>query len=159
MRYFSLGCSLFVFWLLLSGHYTAFLITLGLLSTALCVFLASRLKILDYEGHPVHLILGTFIYYPWLVLEIFKAAIDVSKIVLSPSLPISPVLFKIKSTQKTHLGVATYGNSITLTPGTITVEAQDNELTIHALTKAGAKELQSGEMDKRVTIFEDEGDQ
>lgn len=158
MRNFSLGCSLFAFWLLLSGHYTPLLLTLGLFSVILCVFLSSRLKITDYEGHPVHLILGTFIYYPWLVMEIFKAAIDVTKIVLSPSLPISPVLFKIKATQKTHLGIATYGNSITLTPGTITVEAQDNELTIHALTADGALELQSGEMDERVTVFEDEGD-
>ncbi len=158
MRYFSLGCWLFAFWLLLSGHYTVLLLIFGVLSVCLCVFLSSRLKITDYEGHPVHLVLRTFTYYPWLVMEIFKAATDVAKIVLSPSLPISPVLFKVKATQKTHLGIATFGNSITLTPGTITVEAQNDELTIHALTQAGARDLLSGEMDRRVTEFEDEGD-
>ena len=71
-------------------------------------------------------------------------------------MPISPQLLRVKTTQKTGVGVATYANSITLTPGTITVEVnrRDSELLVHALTKAGADGLAAGEMDRRVTVME-----
>ena len=65
-------------------------------------------------------------------------------------------MIKIIATQKTHLGVNIYGNSITLTPGTITVEAQGQELMVHALTQAGANDLKTGDMDRRATAFEAE---
>jgi multicomponent Na+:H+ antiporter subunit E len=52
------------------------------------------------------------------------------------------------------VGVATYANSITLTPGTISVDVREGEILVHALTKEGAAGLLSGEMDRRVTRFE-----
>jgi len=156
VRFLSLGILLFAFWLLLSGHYQTLLIVLGLVSVGICLYLAKRMQITDYEGHPIHLAAGAITYIPWLVLEIIKSTIDVTKIVLSPSLPISPTMIKIIATQKTHLGVNIYGNSITLTPGTITVEAQGQELMVHALTQAGANDLKTGDMDRRATAFEAE---
>ncbi len=156
MRYLSLGGILLCFWLLLSGHYTIFLISLGILSAALCVVIARAKELADIEGHPVHLLPGALTYFPWLIFEIIKATLDVTKVILNPKLPITPNLLTVKASQKTPLGVNIYGNSITLTPGTITVEATGNTLKVHALTEASGAELASGAMDVRVTAFEGE---
>ncbi|MEX0752031.1 MAG: Na+/H+ antiporter subunit E [Xanthobacteraceae bacterium] len=154
MRYVSLAGFLFVFWLALSGHYTPMLIAAGAASAVLSLAAAARLDIVDAEGHPVHLLGRTLTYYPWLAVEIVKSAWGVTKVVLNPRLPISPTLTKLKAGQRTTAGIATYANSITLTPGTLTVGVQGNELVVHALTKDGALELEAGAMDRRVTQFE-----
>lgn len=156
MRLISLGCFLFVFWLMLSGHYEPFLIVLGILSCAICLYMASRMRIIDSETHPVHLLARAPRYFTWLAVEIIKSAWTVTAIILSPRLPISPTVVKVAPTQKTSLGVTIFGNSITLTPGTVTVLARKDLLTVHALTKAGAADLKEGGMDRRVTVFEGE---
>lgn len=154
VRAVSLAGFLFAFWLALSGHYTPGLVAAGAASAALCVFVASRLRVLDAEGHPVALVPATFTYYPWLAWEIAKSAWTVAKIILHPRLPISPVMTVVKAGQRTTVGIATYANSITLTPGTITVAVAGDALTVHALTRAGADDLEAGGMDARVTRFE-----
>lgn len=156
MRIISLFVFLMVFWLLLSGHYSAFLIGLGVLSAGLCILIAYRMKIIDSEGHPAHLLVRVPIYFPWLMWEILKSTIDVVKIILHPKLPISPRVFHLKAEQKTSVGVNVFANSITLTPGTFTVKIKDDDLLIHALTEDGAKSLQTGEMplNKKVVEFE-----
>jgi multicomponent Na+:H+ antiporter subunit E len=156
MRVVSLAGFLFAFWLALSGHYTPVLIAAGLASAALCVFVAGRMGILDVEGHPVHLARGAITYVPWLVREIAKSAWAVTKIILRPGLPISPTMTVVKASQRTPLGVNVYANSITLTPGTITVGVRDNLLTVHALVREGADDLEAGGMDRRVSQFEGE---
>lgn len=110
--------------------------------------------IIDGEGHPIAMLPRTLTYYPWLAWEIFKSSIDVAKIILSPSLPISPTMTLIKARQKTAVGIATFGNSITLTPGTITTAVSGDEVTVHALTRDGANDIQSGRMNQRVVKFE-----
>lgn len=154
MRFLSLGISLFVFWLVLSGHYTAFLISMGVACTLAILALAHRMKIVDSEGHPVELVVGALTYWPWLLWEIVKSAWTVTKVILSPKLPITPTLTRVKATQKSALGVNIYANSITLTPGTISVEVQNNEIVVHALQKDGADDVEGGGMDARVTQFE-----
>ena len=154
LRLVSLGCALFAFWLLLSGHYTGLLITLGVLSCLGILALAHRMRVVDEEGHPIHLALGALTYWPWLIVEISKSAWGVTRLILDPKLPISPTLIKVKSSQSTRVGVNIYANSITLTPGTISVEVESNDITVHAITKEGAAELNEGAMDRRVTTFE-----
>lgn len=154
MRALSLGCVLFVFWLLLSGHYTALLLTIGILCCAGIVALAIRMSVLDEEGHPVHLVVGSLTYWPWLVFEIAKSTWGVARLILDPKLPISPTMIKVRASQKTRVGVNIYANSITLTPGTISVEVEDDEILVHAITEGGAEELSEGDMDRRVTAFE-----
>ncbi len=85
--------------------------------------------------------------------QIVIANIDVARRVLSPSLPISPTLIRVKASQSTDLGQAIYANSITLTPGTISIDVEDGEILVHALTREGAQSLLDGEMDRRVTIM------
>ncbi|MGE0565076.1 MAG: Na+/H+ antiporter subunit E [Pseudolabrys sp.] len=154
MRYFSLGISLFAFWLALSGHYTPFLITAGIGCAALCVYAAARIDLVDREGHPIHLLPAAALYFPWLIAEIGKSAWSVTRTILSPALSITPTVVTLKATQKTTEGITTYANSITLTPGTITVGVSGNELTVHALVKEGAEDLEAGGMDARVSRFE-----
>lgn len=154
MRTLSLGVVLLAFWLALSGHYTPFLIAIGLAAVTACVWLARRMQILDFEGHPVGMLAGAATYFPWLSFEILKSALTVSKLILSPRLPISPTMTTVKAQQKTSVGNATFGNSITLTPGTITTGIIDDEVTVHALTTEGADDIQSGRMNQRVAQFE-----
>lgn len=155
MLYASIGLVLSSFWLLLSGHYTAITIPAGILSVLGVLALTRRMDIADSEGHPIHLLpRAVFSYWPWLVKEIVKAALDVTKIILDPKLPVSPTLIRVKVSQRTPVGVATYANSITLTPGTITARVTGDEFLVHAVTRAGAEDLAKGEMDRRVKTFE-----
>jgi multicomponent Na+:H+ antiporter subunit E len=154
MRIISLAGFLLAFWLALSGHYTPMLVAAGVVSAILCALAGVRMRVVDAEGHPVHLFVGALTYIPWLLLEIAKSAWAVTKVILHPRLPISPTMTVVKASQRTPLGVNIYGNSITLTPGTITVGVNGNELTVHALVKDGALDLEAGGMDRRVTQFE-----
>jgi multicomponent Na+:H+ antiporter subunit E len=154
LRTISLTTVLFGVWLLMSGHYTPFLLGLGGLSTILVVAIALRMNVLDHEGHPIHLgsrILG---YWVWLIIQIVWANVDVARRVLSPSLPISPQMLKVRATQRTELGRVIYANSITLTPGTVSVELEGNEILVHALTAEAAAELREGAMSRMVTSLE-----
>jgi multicomponent Na+:H+ antiporter subunit E len=94
------------------------------------------------------------LYWPWLLWEIVKANWDVAKIIANPSLPISPTMMRVRASQKTDLGKAIYANSITLTPGTLSVGLEGDEITIHALTRAGADGVVEGTMDRKVTELE-----
>jgi multicomponent Na+:H+ antiporter subunit E len=154
MRYISLSILLFAFWLALSGHYTPFLISVGAVCSIACVLVARRLKTVDQEGQPIELFGRAFTYFPWLIWEIVKSAWSVTKIILHPRLPISPTMTVVDASQRTAAGIATYANSITLTPGTITTAVRANRLTVHALVRDGALDLEAGGMDARVKQFE-----
>ncbi len=154
MRIVSLAGVLFAFWLALSGHYTTVLIAVGAGCAVLCALATSRIGSADPEGHPVHLLGRAITYFPWLLWEIVKAAWAVTKVILHPSLPISPTMTVVRATQRTTVGLATYANSITLTPGTISVGISGHDIVVHALERAGADDLESGGMDRRVTKFE-----
>jgi multicomponent Na+:H+ antiporter subunit E len=151
---FSSAIVLFVFWLLLSGYFTPFLVTMGAVSAVAIVLLGRRMELIDHEGHPVHLSWRALGYWSWLIKEIVKSAWDVSRIIISPRMPVSPQLVLAKTSQKTSVGVVTYANSITLTPGTISVDVRPGEILVHALTREGAASLLEGEMDRRVARFE-----
>ena len=147
----SLGLVLFCIWLLLSGQYNVFVISLGIISVLVVLYIISRMDLIDREGHPIHLTLGAITYLPWLIKEIIKANIDVVKRILSPSLNITPTLLRVKVSQTSDLGQVIYANSITLTPGTISVDVANGEILVHALSFEGAETLTEGEMDHRVT--------
>jgi multicomponent Na+:H+ antiporter subunit E len=157
MRAISLTICLFAFWLALSGHYSPFLVAVGAVCALLCTAAALRMRIVDQEGHPIQLFGRFLTYLPWLMVEIAKSAWAVTKIILSPRMPISPTMTVVTASQRTTVGVATYGNSITLTPGTMTVGQHGNELTVHALVRESALDLEAGGMDRRVLRLEGGG--
>ena len=150
----SIAASLFVFWLLLSGIFTPFLVAAGIGSAAAVAWLAARMEIADREGHPLHLSGAVFTYWPWLVKEILVSGWTVTRIIVDPRLPISPTLKRFRPSQASAVGLVTHANSITLTPGTITIEAEHGEFLVHALTREGADGLEGSEMDRRVARME-----
>lgn len=156
IRGLSVAAGLFVFWLLLSGHYTLFLVAAGVGSAIAVALFAWRMEVVDREGHPVHLTLGVLTYWPWLLKEIAKAGWDVSKIILNPKLPISPTLVRFRPSQRSVVGLVVHANSITLTPGTVTVEADRGSFLVHAVTRSGAEGVVDSEMDRRVSRLEED---
>ncbi|MDO8448241.1 MAG: Na+/H+ antiporter subunit E [Rhodoferax sp.] len=150
----SLFVSLYLFWLLLSGFFTPFLLSAGVGCALAVVWFARRMDVVDAEGHPIHLGPRALLYWPWLLKEIVKSSWDVSKIILHPGLPISPTLVRFKPSQMTDVGLVLHANSITLTPGTITIEANAQEFFVHGLTRASAQGVIDSEMDRRVTACE-----
>ena len=150
----SAACILFAFWLLLSGYFEPFLVGAGAVCAIAVVWLAHRMDVIDHEGHPIDLGWRAMTYWPWLFKEIAKSAWDVSKVIVNPRLPVSPQLLRVKATQRTTVGLVIYANSITLTPGTISVEVNEGTILVHALTREGAAALAEGDMDRRVTRVE-----
>ncbi len=154
MRAGSLVLTLFATWLLLSGVYEPFFIILGLISCVVAVGIGIRMDVVDHESHPIHLTRRFPGFLLWLAKEIVVANIDVSKQILKPRLDIHPRVIRLKPSQHDELGIVIYANSITLTPGTVTIDIDDGELVVHALTADSAADLQGGEMDRRVTALE-----
>ena len=138
-------------WLLMSGIMTPLLIGLGVASCILVLIITTRMDIVDHESAPIHLTWRSILYLPWLTWEIIKANIDVARVVLHPKLPISPTLIHVKPTQTSDLALVIYANSITLTPGTISVDVDHGDILVHAITRDAAAGLENGEMDQRVT--------
>lgn len=150
----KLAGALFAFWLLMSGIYTPFLVLSGLGAALAVAALARRMEVADREGQPLHLVPAALAYWPWLALEILKSGWTVARLILHPRLPISPALARFRPSQESTVGLVTHANSITLTPGTVTIEARHGEFLVHALTAEGAAGLAGSDMDRRVRRFE-----
>jgi len=140
-------------WLLWSGIYKPLLLALGLFSCLLTIYIKHRM---DYFATDVFALRfgGRLLrYWLWLAKEVVKSSLDVARIVLSPSLPISPQIVRIKASCEHPVDQAILANSITLTPGTLALDVHGGEIIVHALTQAGADELKQGEMDRRVAAL------
>ena len=157
LRAFGLGAILFGFWLLLSGHDTPLLLSFGVLSCVLVVYLSMRMEVVDDEGVPLQALGRVMLYLPWLLKEIFVANITVAKVILTPGLPISPRMVVFHGTQRTDVGRALYANSITLTPGTITTGVEGQDYQVHALLGADLDPADQAQMDARCTRAEGSG--
>jgi len=145
---------LMLVWLFLSGHFDATMITYGVLSSAFVVWLMAHLRILDSEALPIQLGIRPFLYLPWLVKEVVLSNIAVARVILDPKLPIQPRMLRVRASQKSDVAQVIYANSITLTPGTVTLDVRNGEFLVHALTNQSAEGLLSGEMDRRVARLE-----
>ena len=143
---------LFGFWLLMSGYYTPLILSLGVISCLLCVYLTIKGKFLDNETLPIYFFPRLIQYTLWLIKEILKSNIQTAKVIIMKSE--EPELFSVKATQKTNEGKVTYANSITLTPGTVTTQINNDIFEVHALTKDFGDDVRSSEMDKMVTWLE-----
>jgi multicomponent Na+:H+ antiporter subunit E len=156
MRLILVLVALYAYWLALSGHYEPWFVASGfVLSLGVVAFCWAK-GIMDAEGFPVGLLRRAVFYWPWLALQIAKSGLRVTRIVLDPKLPISPTLVRVDALQNTAVGLTTYGNSITLTPGTLTVEATERGRTlwVHAIERAGAEGFSDDEMNRKVAWFE-----
>ena len=146
--------TLAAFWLAISGHYTAFVMSLGVISILFVVLISHKMDVIDHEAQPLHLTLKIPTYYLWLIKEIILANLLVVKHIWLGNKSISPVFATITSSQKTDMGKVIYANSITLTPGTVTVNIEDDKFLVHALLSESIDDLETGEMDQRVSKLE-----
>ena len=143
-----------VAWFLWSGHTDPLLLGLGAVSCGFVLWLSLRLEVVDREREPYHLGYRPLLYLPWLLWEIAKANLHVAAVIWDPRLPIRPSLLRVPASQHTELGQAIYANSITLTPGTVSLDVRDGHILVHALTERSARGLETGEMNRRVTRLE-----
>lgn len=146
--------TLFVFWVLLSASFEWIHLALGLV----CSFLVAWIN----SGHSpfvpkFQLWLRIVLYLPWLFYKIVESSLHLTRLILHPSLPIAPQLVPIESKLNHHAAVVLLGNSITLTPGTITAEVDRNKLIVHAIDQVSAEDVLSKQIELKVAeIFRDE---
>ena len=154
-RVITLTVALAALWLLLSGYFDVpLLLFWGVLSVGLSVWLAARAGMIDKEGAPLGLFPGIIPYLFWLSGEIGKSNVAVAREALAISPRLSPRMIRVPMTQKTAAGMATFANSITLTPGTVSVALEDGTILIHGLTEALADEAGIAAMGARVSKTE-----
>ena len=137
-------------WLLWSGLYKPLLLGLGAFSCLLVLYLSHRMGLQDSDLFRGTLSLRLFRYWAWLAKEIVKSSLQVTRVVMHPKLPVSPTVVEFDATTTHPVDQAILGNSITLTPGTLTLQIRDGHFVVHALTKAGAQDIVNGDMDRRV---------
>jgi len=146
--------TLFVFWVLLSASFDWIHLALGLA----CSFGVTWLN----SGHSPFipkfgLWLRIFLYLPWLFYKIVQSSLHLTKLILDPALPIEPQLISVESKLNHHAAIVLFGNSITLTPGTITAEVDHNKLIVHAIDNVSREDLESKQMESKIAeIFKDE---
>ena len=150
-----LALVLAVLWLLLSGYwFKPLLVGFGVFAVIVALVATARMGLLDGESVPFARLPQYLKYWGWLGAEIFKANIAVVRIAMAPDLNIKPVMTRVAVTAKSDMARTTYANSITLTPGTLSLKVDDDHILVHAAHVSGLDDLDEGEMDRRVTRLE-----
>jgi len=152
MKSFLLFVILLSQWLLMSGHYTFLITSLGVISCLFCVYLTKRANLIDDEGLPLFFLPRLLNYLLWLFKEIFNSNIGTAKAIITGN--INPEIFIVKSSQNTDVAKVTYANSITLTPGTVTIQINKDKFEVHALNSDFGNDVRSNVMDKKVKWLE-----
>ncbi len=144
-------------WLLNSGHYTPLITGLGCLSILLVVVIVHMMDVADHETAPFQLNPRLPLYCAWLAREVVLANMAVVICIWRGKRSIDPAVGTVKVSQKSDVYRVAYANSITLTPGTVTIDLQDDSIRVHALTRKGLRDLESGTMDRQVSALEKNG--
>lgn len=149
------GLVLLALWLLLSGVYKPLVIGFGVASVLVVLYVVKRMDDVDDDQMAIRLRPGaTAGYIVWLMVEIAKANWAVTKIILSKEMALRQHLFRITYSQRTDLGQVIFANSITLTPGTISVETEAGQFLVHAIDYSDDDIEALGDMDRRVSATE-----
>ncbi len=147
----SLGLLLCLLWWILSGFAKPLLFSLGAISVVFTLWLAHRMDVIDHESHPIHLSWRLVAYWGRLVREIVVSNLQVLGVILSPrSNKIEPHFLEVRIHQPSALGKVILANSITLTPGTVSVDLDDDRLLVHALTRETGQAVREGQLDAMV---------
>ena len=155
MRFVLTAIIMFVFWIFLSGEFSFILLLTGIISSLLVSYISHDLLIGNGDMKLGFIRTIRFIrFLPWLLWQIVLANIDLALRTLHPKMPINPILINIKNNLKTDLGMVILANSITLTPGTVTIDVNKNEFLVHVISEKAAQSLISGEMQARVKKIE-----
>lgn len=153
LNYFSLLGLLLAVWFVFSGFFDGFFITAAVICCLLALFVSHHLNTIDREGHPIRILLRAPAYWLWLFKEMWVSTLQVTRIVWQPKPKISPTIAMVPSQLTSSIGQVTYGNSITLTPGTVCLNVEDAQLQVHALRHESIRDLQEGTMHRRIQHF------
>lgn len=148
-----LGGTLTLFWLLLSGHYTPLLLALGMLSVAATLVIAVRMGLVGGAGGGRRSLLAYPGFVLWLGGEIVRSNLDVVRRIFDPRMPVRRRVVRVDVTGLDTGARALLANAITLTPGTVSMEIEGDEIVVHALSDAAAEGVLSGEMTRRVAAL------
>jgi len=155
MRYtLGLFLLLIAFWASNSNIHTGLLFFLGLLSIILVLLISWRMSLLDSESLPLHLLIRIIPFYAWLLKEIVVNSFYVLKLIFRGEQALSPTIITIPLDFKEDLSRVIFANSITLTPGTLSLQLDRDSIQVHALTRELADELLTGEMARRIKELE-----
>lgn len=155
MRYILfLSLVLATIWAANSGHYTPLILGFGLLSVVFVILLSLRMKLVGGESQPLHLLRRLPTFYAWLWREIVISNLAVTACVWRGKDSLSPTTARVPVQLKTRLGRVIYANSITLTPGTVSIHLDEDEILVHALRACDLAALEEGEMQQRVSRLE-----
>ncbi|MGN0732697.1 MAG: Na+/H+ antiporter subunit E [Emergencia sp.] len=137
---------LFAIWIFLSGRFEVKFLMYGAAASVLAGWIFAKIN--DEMGISIPAFIR---YFFWLVKEIIKSAWDITKVVLSPKMNINPHLIEFDLDYGSDAAATMLANSITLTPGTVTVDIRDSKhFVVHALTDAAAEGLLEGTMQRKV---------
>ena len=155
LRFIAYALFLSALWLLWSGIYKPMIIGFGATSICLVLLITHRMNSVDEDRVPIELNPIKFLgYFFWLLVEIAKSNIAVTKTILSTSMPIRQNLFEVPYTQRTDLGQVIFANSITLTPGTVSVETETGHFLVHAVSYKADDMDALADMDTRISATE-----
>ena len=149
-RILRLAPFLAVFWLVLSGHVEPLPLTLGALSIAVVCWLARRAGLARHTGMTASFALRLPRFFLWLGVRVLVSALTVVRKVWSVRPAIRPVVAPTPTPDLPELSQVVYANAITLTPGTLSLEIDDDRIEVHSVEQAGIDELGKGEMLGRV---------
>lgn len=136
-------------WVLWSGLYKPLLLGLGLFSCLLSTYMASRMGFFRYKQNLLVALPRLPGYWLWLLKEVIVSSVEVARVILRPTMMIKPITVTLKAEELDDMGKVILGNSITLSPGTVTVDVHEGRLLIHCLTEDGARALLAGEPTQR----------
>ncbi len=155
MSFLITTIAMFIFWILLSGEFTFILITSGVVASLITAYLSHDIFVgkADLKTETGR-VFKFIVYIPWLLWEIILANVEIAYLVLNPKPLVDPQIVRFKNDLKTDLGIVTLAHSITLTPGTVTVEANREEFVIHAIWQKSADGIIGGEMQQKVKKIE-----
>lgn len=133
MKYFATFIVLFTTYVFLAGFAVTELIVGGIVSLVLSIILASSVNYTLRWDFPFKLIIFIFVYIPVFTWELIKANIDIARRVLSPKIPLNSGFVKVNSELKGDFAKLTLANSITLTPGTLSIDVVDQDVFVHCV--------------------------
>jgi multicomponent Na+:H+ antiporter subunit E len=151
MHYLFVSITLYLFWLILSGHFSPLLLILGGVSALLVAWLLRRMDRVDGTAVRLRPSLALAGFGVWLFWHLIKSNIEVARIIWDPTLPITPCWTRLPvQASTTPLQRTLYANSITLTPGTLTADVHEDHFLVHTLCDRGIGLLHDGEMERRI---------
>lgn len=150
MRYIRSSLIVAAVWLLLSGHYTALILSFGAVSSLIVIWFMWRMDRVDEQLGVLPMRPRVLYYLLWLMWQVVLSNLDLVRRIWDPALPIRPTWQRLDIKVTSTLAKTLYANSITLTPGTLTTDVREDHFMVHSLSPDGIEDLRKGGMEEQI---------